>query len=225
MGLSLSRAGDIFLSYLGNELKIELDYKNHSGFLSCFILRSIKLKSPVFKVEDFDIAIGSQRATLEPDFAKMLSERLIVLKCFIEDASFLMLKEQISGDSETFKLLDENSKVLLSRLVEVLFSSIDTTLLIYEDRVRFSRLEADSADIRLSASGEITEDGDFDIDAKIFISGSMVQSLPVEVAGMLRSEKDGWMSYHLSLQASQNNPFLNLESDRFRIQFEQVETK
>jgi len=220
-----SRAGDMFLFYLAEEMHIGISYRNHSGALSCFILRSIKLDSPVFEIKDVNIVIGSQKALMRPDFSKIFSKKTIILNCLIENATFLELKEKIKEGQKTFIFLGGDSSFFTDKLIDTLFKTIKATLFVYEDSVKFSEFEAISENIMVNASGFINEDGNFNIDLTMFFSPLIVSHFPEEVSNLLAKEKDGWMSYHLYAEGGEDQSFFKLESDAFKINFEEVEAK
>ena len=225
LGVSSSRAGDIFLSHLAEEMHMGISYRNHSGAISCFILRSIELDNPVFEIKDANIAIGSQKALMRPDFSKLLSEKVIVLECFIKNATFLELKEKIKKGQEVFPFLGGDSSFFTDKLIDTLFKTINTTLFVYKDSVRFTEFEATSENIRVKASGFISENGNFNIDLTMFFSPLVALHFPEEVKALLTEEEDGWMSYHLYAEGGEDQSFFKLESDAFKINFEKVETK
>ncbi|UCD55240.1 MAG: hypothetical protein JSV93_00135 [Candidatus Omnitrophota bacterium] len=209
--LGIIRAGDIFLSFLGEELHIYIAYKNHSGFLSCFILRFIELDKPVFGLKDFDLELGCQKAYIEPGFDKLLAEKTIILKCTLKDASFLGVKGG-GGLSALFDKITDN-----------VYDTIYAKLFIYNDRVRFPFCSAYSKDIRLYASGSMTEKGDLDLSMKVFFSPFIAAQFPEELSDILTQESGGWVSYRLHIENGKDKPFLKFESDKFRLNFEQVE--
>lgn len=210
MTLGLARAGDMFLSLLGEKLHVYIAYKNHSGFLSCFILRFIELDRPTFTLKDFDLEFGCQKAYIEPGFDKLLTEKAIILKCTLKDASFLGVKGK--GDLS----------VLFDKISNVVYDTIYVNMLIYNDRVRFPFYSAYSEDVRLYASGSVTEKGDLNLSVKAFFSPRIAGQFPEELSELLTQESGGWVSYRLHIESGKDKPFLKLESDKFRLNFERV---
>ena len=201
----------MFLSFLGKELHVHIAYKNRSGFLSCFILRFIELDNPAFTLEDFDLKLGCQKAYIEPGFDKLLAEKAIILKCTLKDASLLGIK----GEGDLSVLFDQISNNI--------YDTIYANLLIYNDRVRFPFFSAYSEDIRLYASGSMTEKGDLNLSMKAFFSPRITGQFPKELSEILTQESGGWVSYRLHVESGKDKPFLKLESDKFRLNFKRVE--
>ena len=218
-------AGDMFLSFLGKRLYIDIHYRNHAGFISCFILRSMRLENPVFMVKDFDFALGAEEACIKPDFRKMIKERAIVLRCTLENASFLTLGEKLGNNHDLFNLLGENLSALSDELGNILYETMDAELLIYTDKVRLTSCEANSKYLKLRASGVVGKKGDMDVKAQIFFSPEIASHFPNGLSGILTEESKGWLSYALHIKRVQDKSFLKLESDKFKLDFERVESK
>jgi len=179
----------------------------------------------VFVLKDFNFALGCQKAYIEPSFKDMLKKRVIILKCALENASFLGVEEKFSQNTERILLFDKDLTSLLAKLRTLLYDNIYATLLIYENRVEFSSYEATSRDVLIRASGSITETGELDIKAKAFFSPRIINELPEGLSGILTEEADGWYSYTLHVEKGEEKPFLKLDSDRFRFDFENIELK
>lgn len=188
MAIGLARAGDIFLSFVGKKIHVNIDYKNRSGFVSCFLLRFIELEEPVFALKDFDFALLSRKAFVEPAFDRVLDKKLISLDCTFENASFLNPEEK-SGAS-----------LLFDKLATLVFERVDAELLIYGETVEFPSCQAENDDVKLYASGYVTESGGFELRMKIFFSPEIAKSLPEELRGMLTEVGGGWFSYFLHIR-------------------------
>jgi len=224
-GLLLSKSGDAFLAFIGEELHIDITYRNHSGFISCYLLRFIELASPVFVIKDFDVALGCREAYLIPDFSEVFSEKAITLECAIKDASFLEVEKKIKDVGDLDKYFDKDTLRLLSGLLDMLFQEIFVKIKIYGTIAEIKYFTAYSKTVRIFASGVIEEDKGFELKAKIFISPTLAAKLPAEVVEFLTEKSRGWFSYSFHIVAREDRPFLKFESDRFRINFEKVEVK
>lgn len=222
MGL-FATAGDIFLSFIGNEIHIDISYRNHSDFISCFLRRRISLKAPVFVLKDFDLALGAEKAFIEPDFSEVLDKKAIILKCGIKNAAFLHVEEKLKDTNDLAKLFGGEVPPLLDKLANVLFSTIDGELRIFGETLQFRSLSAESRDIKLSASGSVTESGDTKLELEIFFSPEIVGAFPEELKSMLRAEATGWFSYRIKLESGESRPFFKLETDTLRLEFKQIE--
>ena len=225
-GAALAGAGDIFLSYLADKLRMTVAYKNHSGFISCFILRSIKLDNPVFALKDLDFALGCQKALIRPDFSELIKRKAIILECDLENASFLGAEEKIKESDDNFlAFLQGDVTAVFDMVANLVFDSVRTKLIVYGDTVEFPYYEAHSEGIKLKASGSASKSGDFDIEAKAFFSRETAEGFPEELKALLTEGSDGWFSYYLRAAGGKDKPFLELESDMFRLQFERVEAR
>ncbi len=228
-------AGDIFLSFIGNEIHIGISYKNHSGFMSCFVTRRIKLEMPVFVIKDFDLALGAEKALIKPDFSEVLDKKTIILKCSIKNAAFLRAEEKFKDTDDLLGLFGGKMPPLLDRLINVLFSDIDGDLRIFGKTLEFRSVRAESRDIKLLASGSVTESGDTKLDLEIFFSSEIVGAFPEELKAMLTAEATGlpdasadasaagWFSYRIKLESGESKPFLKLETDTLKLEFKQIE--
>ena len=221
----LARSGDLFLSFLGKEIHIEMNYRNHSGFMSCFVKRKVELKNPIFRITDADLLLGAESAILYPDFSRTFSENIIILKCKIKNASLLEIEEKFKSSGEDFFQLGANINDLLDEILDILFFEINTTLLIDKDSVHFETFEATSENIKIIASGFVNEAGDFSINASFSFSPQIVLKFPEKVTEMLRKEESGWFSYSLQAESGEKNSYLKFESDLLKIDFRQIETE
>ena len=221
----LARSGDLFLSFLGKEIRIEMNYRNHSGFRSCFIKREVELKNPIFTITDADLLIGAESATLYPDFSRTFKESIIILKCEIKNASLLEIEEKFKGSNEDILKLGANVNDLLDEVLNILFFKINTTLLIDKDSVHFETFEATSENIKIIASGFVNEAGDFSVNASFLFSPEIVSKIPEKVTEMLRQEENGWFSYSLRAESGKKNSYLKFESDLLKIDFRQIVTE
>ena len=220
----LSRSGDIFLSYLGGELGIDIAYQNHSGFISCFVLRFIEITRPVFVLKDFDVALVCQKAFIEPRFDKVLNEKKIILKCFLKNASFLSIAESIKKNKSglPFGLADDTVAPLIEALNDLLFETVTTTLVIFGERLDFPDFRAYSKNVKLFATGFIDESGNFDLKLKVFFSPETASEFPEELTAFLVEEGFGWVSYYVDFGSDRNDTSLNFESSKFKLDFKEV---
>jgi len=185
----------------------------------------MKLENPVFLLRDFDLALGCQEAYIQPDFSKVKDESAILIKCELKNASFLKIKERIAESAQKLLLFDKDLAGILEELGNILYGNMSVTLRLYTGRVEFSSCEAYNRDIRLNASGTVTEEGDLDIKAKVFFSPELTGKLPEELSSVLTEESRGWRSYSLHLEKGEEKPFLKLESDRIRFDFKKIEVR
>jgi len=221
----LTRAGDLFLSFVGDKIHIIIDYKNYVGFPSCFLLRSVALDRPVFRLKDFDFALACQRALIEPRFNRLYTNRTIILDCYFENASLLGIDDKTKESDQSFQLFNGGLGVLFERLKNLVFEDVHTRLVVYGETVEFPYFEAAGKESKIVASGYVTESGDFKIAAKIFFSPEVAAEFPEELKKMLTAESRDWLSYSLSIESGQDKSFLKLESDRFRLNFERLDVR
>lgn len=224
-GTGFLRAGDMFLAFVGEKIHINIDYENHSGFLSCFRLKFIELENPVFTLKDFDLALASRKAFIEPGFDRVLREKKITLACDLENTSFLNPRGRAGDPGELAELFQGSPSLLVDELAGLVFEHIHTDLVIYGETVEFPAFEAGSKDVKLYASGYITESGDFDIKVKLFFSPRVARGFPEELKMMLTEKSRGWFSYFLHVESGKGMPSLKLESDRFKLDFDRLEVK
>ena len=213
----------MFLSFIGTQLGIDIAYNNHSGFVSCFILRFIRLDKPVLLLSDIDLALGCEEGYIEPDFSEIIGKEAIILTCTLRNASFLSSGESLIPDGDTPDFLQDDLRILLPRLVNIVYDNVFTTFRMYGDTVEFISFSAYSKDIRLFASGAISDSGASDIQAQAYFSPNIAGEFPEGLQALLTQKSNGWMSYSMHLETGQDLPSLKFESDRIRIQFQQIE--
>lgn len=223
--LGLLGAGDAFLRFVGSKIHVNIAYENHSGFLSCFILKHIILGNPVFTLEEPGLAIGCKKAFIEPDFSELISKKAITLRCTFQDVAFLHIEERISDPENMALFFEGGAGPLLDRIKNMRFDAMRLTLVIYGETAEFPHFEAHSKDIKIYASGRMSESGDFKLKLKAFISPEMAGTLPLELSVLLTEESRGWLSYSLDAEGAEDEPFLRLKSDRIKIDFEKIEIK
>jgi len=226
-----ARAGDIFLSWLGNELHIDLGYKNHSGFLSCFVLRFIELDSPAIFVRDFGVTLACRKAYITPDFSRVFQKQAILLSCNLKDAVLSGKETKLDTDDLFLLAVDKLQKGaseasdLLERVFNIVYDRINTRLVVYGNTVEFLSFEANSPDIKLFAEGKIVEDESLYMKAKVFFSPGLTERFPQVLLDMLTDEKDFWKSYSWTIESGVDRPYLKIDSDRIKINFETIEVK
>lgn len=223
IGLLFARAGDGFLRFVGEKLRINITYKNHSGFISCFVFRVIRLDNPVFVVQDFDLALECQNASIEPRLNKLITEKKIILKCALKNASFLNLDEKLKNNGEIAPFFAGEASALLKRLGGILYDAVHTEIIMHNDSVHFPYYTADSKDVKIRAFGHMSKKGDFDISLKILFAPEMTKQFPEALSALLTKESKGWSSYYMRIASGQEKPFLKVESDRFRLDFKEIE--
>ncbi len=183
-------------------------------------------------IRDFDLALGSQKATIEPDFSELLDKKAIILKCIIKNAAFLDIGEKIKNTGDLSGLFDGKIPPLLNRLANVLFGTIEADLRIFGETLEFRSFKAESGDIEVSASGSVTESGDTKLDLEIFFSPGITATFPEELKSLLKAgeregasggETAGWLSYRVKLESGESKPFLKLETDFIKLEFKQIE--
>ncbi|MBL7156822.1 MAG: hypothetical protein ISS92_01530 [Candidatus Omnitrophica bacterium] len=189
------------------------------------MLRFIELERPVFLIKDADLVLRCQKAFIAPDFREVIQKRAIILTCTLKKVSFANIEEKIKGNDDLSGFPTGDISLLLDRLQNITFDVVDANLRVYEDTVEILSFEAHSKDIRLYASGTITEAGDFDIATKIFFSPEVARELPEELSEFLTEKSRGWLSYYLHINTGEDKSFFKLETDRFRLNFEEVELK
>ena len=207
---------------MGEKLHIDIAYEGRLGFLQCFVYRFIDIKEPVFLIKDAKLELGCKQAFIEPNFSKLITKKTIILRCGLQDAKFLHLKEKIKENDDYSFLFQGDVSKLLDRIIDFQFDVILTTLFLYGETVEFKTFEARSKDINIYASGKATESGNISLKAKFFFSPEIVKEFPEEVNSLLTEESRGWLSYSLELEGGQETPFLNINSDRIKIEFKKI---
>lgn len=225
MGLGLARAGDIFLSFIGDKLHINIAYKNHSGFVSCFMLRLIELDNPLFILKDFGLRIKCQKALIEPDFSELAKKRVIILKCTLKNVTFLSGDEKIIKSDDFPASFENGPLVLFDKLNNIVYDTIWTELGVYNEKVRFSSYQANSKDVKIWASGTVEESGNFNIRVKGFFSPEIVAGVSQELIGILTQESRGWLSYSINVASDKDKSLFKLDSDRFKLDFKKIEAE
>ncbi|MFH1380804.1 MAG: hypothetical protein ABIH57_01345 [Candidatus Omnitrophota bacterium] len=224
ISIGLATSGDMFLSFLGRKLHIDISYGTHTGFISCFILRSITLENPKLRLKDADTSITCRTAHFTPRFDELWNKQTIVLECVLNDVSFPGIAEQFKDTKELASLIQGDIQALAEVISSVInYDYIYVTLALHGDRVTFRSFEAKSDKLILTASGFITENSSFGIKLKIFFSPEFTKDFPVELKEFLTKEGEGWLSYSLNAESGKDNPFFVLESDRIKINFKKVE--
>ena len=224
-GLGLSRSGDAFLSFIGKKIHVKFDYKNHSGFVSCFLLRHIALDAPVVLLKDLDLALGCEKAFIRPEFGRLFSEKKIVLNLTLKNASLLIFREKIRETGEFTAFFQGGLPLLFDKLTDSTFDSMHATLVIYGETIEFPHFAAYARDCKLYASGVASESGSFSVTAKIFFSSEAAGEFPEELKAVLTEESRGWLSYYAHVESGPENSSFKLESDRLKINFEKLEVK
>jgi len=224
LGLGFARSGDMFLAFIGNKTHVNIDYKNRSGFVSCFLLRVIRLKNPVFALKDCDFTLECQNAIIRPGFDRLAEKKQIILDCHFENASFLGSAKKLKTEKPA-RLLQGNTSLLVERLSGLVFHDIHAELIIYGETVEFPYCLASAKDVKLYASGHITESGDFKIKAKIFFSPEIAGEFPEEFRALFAEEPKGWASYYLHAESGNDRSSFKFETDTLSIDFERLEVK
>ncbi|MBL7155735.1 MAG: hypothetical protein ISS90_01175 [Candidatus Omnitrophica bacterium] len=189
------------------------------------MLRFIELSRARFLLEDFDLALETEKTFIEPDFADIFDKKAIVLRCVLDRAFFSNVREMLPGEKEISRFLGEGPFPLLDNLINVVFDTMDVTLVIYGKTVEFPSFVAESPDIKIFASGSVTDGGDSSVRMKIFLSSRFTEGLPEAVRELLKEEAGGWHSYSISFEGGKNRPSFKLESDRFNIEFKRIEVR
>ena len=219
----------MFLDFMGEKLHIDIAFENHSGIISCFVLRSIKLEKPVFKLKDFNAVVGCQSALIKPGFKDLFSKKAITLECELRNAAILNLQKDAAdhADSESQVqipfLSGGDLSLVLDELCNNVYETMRATLVAHDDVIEFPFFEAQSKNIRISASGSARETGDINISIKALFSPEISTHLPEELLAILTEEPDGWLSYSVHFEGGETTPFLKFESDRFSFDFKEVE--
>ena len=167
--------------------------------------------------------MGCQKARIKPDFSELADKKAIILKCALKNTTFLHAEGKNKNVDGFPELFGGKLPALLDRLSNVLFNTIDTELLIFGETLEFRSFEARAKDIKLSASGSVEENGNIGLSLKILFSPEIVATLPEELKTILTPEETGWFSYHIKLESSRARPFLKLETDRFRLEFKEIQ--
>ena len=225
LAVGLARSGDVFLSFIANKIHILISYENHSGLLSCFILRFIELEKPVIRLRDFDFSLSSERVFIEPRFHRLFSDRTIVLNCNMENARFLATDENASQNDDLLGLFQGGASLILKHLTRMQFDHIHAELAIWGETVEFYSFEADAPDVRIYASGRIAESGSLGLNMRIFFAPELARDFPEELGNLLTQEARGWLSYSLSVETGRDKSFLKMESENIKIDFERLEVK
>lgn len=221
----------MFLAFMGEKLHMDISFENHSGIISCFVLRSIKLDRPVFKLKDFDAVVGCQSAIIKPSFKELFSKKAIILECELRNAAVLNLQKDTTNNADSGSerqipfLSGGDLSLVLDELSNNVYETMRATLIAHDDMIEFPSYEAQSENVRLYASGWVKESEDIDISIKVLFSPKIAKRFSEELLAILTEEPSGWLSYSLHFEGGKTTPFLKLESDRFAFDFEEVEIK
>lgn len=223
--LTLSRSGDAFIRFIGDKLRLDISYKNDVGFLSCFVLKSIKLKEPVFTSKDTGVSISCGAALIEPSFDELFSKKAILLECSLYGGRIVDIKETVKNMTDMSLVFNESASYVVDTISDIFYKKINAKLRMYGETVDFIYFKADSDKVRLSASGSFSEDGKVALSTDILLSPEITSDFPPEIVAMLTEKSDGWFSYSVNIETSKDRPYLKLESDRIKINFEKIEMK
>ena len=221
----MSKSGDAFISFIGDKLRLDISYKNHVSFISCFLLKSVKLKEPIFSSKDTDISMSCGAAVIEPDFSELFSKKAINLKCSLYGGRIANIQEKMNDIAGMPLVFDSSASYVVDTISGIFYKKIEAKLRMYGETVDFIYFEADSDKVRLSASGSFSEDGKVSLSTDILLSSEMVSGFPPEITAMLTEKPDGWFSYSINVETGKDRPYLKLESDRIKINFEKIEVK
>lgn len=213
------------MSFIGKKIHIKFDYKNHSGFVSCFLLRHIALDAPVVLLKDFELALGCEKAFIQPGFSKLFSEKKILLNLTLKNASLLSFREKIRENGEFAAFFQGSLPLLFDKLTDLTFDSMHAVLIIYGETIEFPHFAAYARGCKLYASGFASESGSFSITAKMFFPPEATVEFPEELKAVLTEESRGWLSYYAHVESGPENSSFKLESDRLKINFEKLEVK
>lgn len=228
LSIAFIRAGDMFLAFMAEKLHIDISFKNHSGIISCFVLRSIKLDRPVFKLKDIDAVVGCQSAIIKPSFKNLFSKNAIILECELRNAAILNSQKGVELNTEDqipFLSGSGDLPLLIDALSNNVYSLMRATLVAHDDMIEFPAYEAHSEDVKIYASGWVKESEDINISIKALFSPEIAKRFPEELLALLTEEPGGWLSYSLHFEGGKTTPFVKFESDRFAFDFEEVEIK
>ncbi|MBN1353627.1 MAG: hypothetical protein JW994_03030 [Candidatus Omnitrophica bacterium] len=223
--IGLSRSGDAFLWFIGNKLHLDIAYKNHSGFIACFILRFMRLESAVFRLHGTNVTLTCREAYIEPSFDRFLSNRSIRLNCTLNDVSLSRLSGSVGDKVAAAPFLQANARLLIDKVMNISYDKMFAEIKVHGDTAEFPYCAAYSSYLRLVASGQVSESGIFSLKLKIFVSPKMAEELPSDVRALLSEESRDWLSYSLSIKNESDASSFSLESDKFRLNFETVEQK
>ena len=186
------------------------------------MFRAIELKSPVFSPKDFDFSIGCEKAFIEPDFSRVADKGAIRLSCVLEKAVFQDAEEKLGDAGEFFPLAGAASSGLFEKIKNFSFDNIFVTLEACGETVDIISFDARSGDIKILASGSVNEKGKLEFASRIFFSPAIASELSGDARGFLKEESSGWMSYSASFSGGENASSLKFDSDRIKIEFNEM---
>lgn len=222
VGACLARSGDVFLSFVSDKLEIDTSYQNHSGFVSCFLLRFIELQKASFIPEKLPLELSCEKAFVQPDFSELLKQGSITLTCSIRNAVFSEARRDREEADGIFSFFHASGSEMLKRIAGCPFENIYTRLFLHGDTVEFLYFVADSRDIKIYGKGSINRAGDLKMSARVFLSEKIAGKFSNELRDLFTPESSGWLSYGLNIEKGESVPFLKVDSDRFSINFQKV---
>lgn len=216
-------SGDLLIDYLANSLGLRIFYTNRCGFASAFIFKMANLKSPVLRILESPLKMKCENADIWFDYSKVLTKGVIGLYCQFNKPIFLGTS---SSQEKEPTFIDVFPALLFSMLGETAdfqYDYIFCDLLMHGDTAEILNFVAISEQIIMRARGLATNKGQVDIDLETLFSPEFVANLPEEGKLLLEEKSNGWMSFRIRVKSSKEEPFLQLESDRFRLSIEERE--
>ena len=218
-------SGKVFLDFIGNELHISLEYSNWVDFVSCFVIRHVRLDDPEIVVKDFHNAvIKADRAFLEPSFDRLFTEKGIQVTFIIENARLAapIISPKDRGSDILRPFAQSAPPDLWGVLSEGAFDTVTTTIFMHGDTADFENFEAVSKNIKIIARGSASENGDVKISAHLLFSPELVGAMPEALKEKLTVSLSGWGKYDFKFEFESDEQGMRIESDRLRIEFKKV---
>jgi len=209
-------SGDVLLDHLFDALGFKIDYQNHSGFVSAFILKKAILKNPVLRSNEAPVEILCDRATIHFDYSELIRRHAIGLTCDFDKPS-IVNREKGDIDFNLSEYIPESLMGFLEQDEGLKLDRLYCKLLMLEDTVEIYDLHAESGEINLMVRGSASQDGAIKIYAKIQFSPDFLADFPEEMTNMLKSEDNGWKSFQINVDNDPEKSSFMIENDLFKL--------
>ena len=216
------KGGDFLIDYLADSLGFKASYSNRCGFVSAFIFKTVHLKSFVLEAKENPLKIKCVNADIWFNYSKTLTKGIIGLHCRLNKPTFSG-KSTSGEEAATFlEILPSILFSMLGKTADLQYDDIFCDLLMYGDTVEILMFTANSRHVIMKLKGKASTDGQVDVDFKVYFSPAFIANFPDEVRLLLEEETGGWMSFRTRIKNSKEKPFLQLDSDRFRLSIGQI---
>ncbi len=219
------KSGDLLIDYLANSLGFKAFYSNRCGFASAFIFKRVHLKSFVLEAAENPFKIKCASVDIWFDYSKTLTRGAVGLHCRLNKPMFLGESTSQEKAATFLEILPSILFSMLGKTANLQYDDIFCDLLMYGDTAEILLFTANSRHVIMRVKGKATSDGQVDVNLKAYFSPEFIANFSDEVKLLLEEETDGWMSFRIGIKSSKEKPFLELDSDRFRLSIRESQMK